>query len=189
MFGRGLPRDDEKATDPLRAVLDQALDAVVSIDQNNVVTYFNTAAERLWGYTAEETVGQNVKMLVPSEIRAHHDGYVNANRETGQDKIVGTSRDIQVECKDGSRRWCNLSLSRVVTKEGTLYTAFVKDITEQHEATERIDQTLEQCLDAVVTIDENNHVIFFNAAAERLWRCSRHDVLCLLYTSPSPRDA
>jgi methyl-accepting chemotaxis protein len=161
----------------LRAILDQAIDAVVTIDDANIITYFNAAAERLWGYSAEEAIGQNVKMLVPSEIRSVHDDYVNANRETGVDKIVGTSRDIQIERRDGTRPWCNLSLSRVVSETGTSYTAFVKDITEQHEAVERIDQTLEQCLDAVVTIDEDNNVIFFNAAAERLWGCSRGDVM------------
>ncbi len=177
MFGRRTNSHDGNDPDSLRAVLDQAIDAVITIDDNNIVTYFNASAEQLWGYTAAETIGQNVKMLVPSEIRTHHDGYVNANRTTGQDKIVGTSRDIQIERKDGSRPWCNLSLSRVVTSVGTSYTAFVKNITEQYEAIQRIDQTLEQCLDAVVTIDEKNKVIFFNAAAERLWGCSRHDVL------------
>ncbi|MEM9133840.1 MAG: PAS domain S-box protein [Actinomycetota bacterium] len=178
MFGRQTHHhDDQQDPRTLRAVLDQAIDAVVTIDDDNIVTYFNASAERLWGYTAAEAIGQNVKMLVPSEIRAQHDDFVNANRTTGQDKIVGTSRDIQIERKDGARPWCNLSLSRVKTKTGTSYTAFVKDITEQHEAIERIDQTLEQCLDAVVTIDEDNKVIFFNASAERLWGCSRHDVL------------
>lgn len=177
MFGRTLRHDDHQDLNSLQAVLDQAIDAVVTIDDDNTVTYFNASAERLWGYRAEETIGQNVKMLVPSEIRAQHDDFVNANRATGVDKIVGTSRNIQIECKDGSRPWCNLSLSRVETGEGTSYTAFVKDITEQHEAIQRIDQTLEGCLDAVVTIDERNNVIFFNGAAERLWGCSREDVL------------
>ncbi len=168
------PREESS----LREVLDQAVDAVVTIDNDNIVTYFNAAAERLWGFTSDEVVGNNVKMLVPRAIQEHHDGYVNANRETGQDKIVGTSRDIQIEKRNGDTAWCNLSLSKVAHDDGgTSYTAFVKDITAQKEAQLIIDQTLEGCLDAVVTIDEHNDVIFFNAAAERLWGCDRSEVL------------
>lgn len=169
LFGRN--------TDQQKQVLDQCIDAVVSIDDSNNVTYFNRAAEKLWGYTQTEVIGRNVKMLVPKEIQANHDNYVNANRRTGQDKIVGTSRDIQLERKDGVRIWCNLSLSKVRQDGKISYTAFVKDITEQKEAKDRIDQTLEQCIDAVVTIDENNNVIFFNGAAEKLWAISRDKVL------------
>ncbi|MBF7072592.1 PAS domain S-box protein [Glaciecola sp. MH2013] len=157
--------------------LDQAVDAVVSIDVDNKVTFFNKSAQKLWGYKQEEVIGQNVKMLVPSDIRSSHDDYINNNRTSGRDKIVGISRDVELFTKSGERIWCNLSLSKVKTKKGIEYTAFVKDITEQKEALFIIDQTLEQCLDAVVTIDEQNKIVFFNAAAERLWECDRNEVL------------
>ena len=88
-------------------ILDQAIDAVISIDEKNCVTYFNSAAERLWGYSKAEVLGKNVKMLVPSEIRANHDDYVNNNRKTGQDKIVGTFREVELERKDGQRVWAS----------------------------------------------------------------------------------
>ncbi len=94
-------------------VLSQALDAVVSIDEKNLVTFYNAAAEQLWGFKREEVVGKNVKMLVPHAIQHQHDGFVNANRDTGQDKIVGTSREIEIERKDGSKVWGSLSLSKV----------------------------------------------------------------------------
>ena len=161
MLGKWFGRHNDQQ----KQVLDQCIDAVVSIDEHNNVTYFNRAAEKLWGYTQSEVIGRNVKMLVPRDIQANHDNYVNANRSTGKDKIVGTSRDIQLERKDGQQIWCNLSLSKVHQDGKIAYTAFVKDITEQKEAVDRIDQTLEQCIDAVVTIDENNNVVFFNRAA------------------------
>jgi len=165
--------DDQK----LSSVLEQALDAVVMIDGANLVTFFNKAAESLWGYGRAEVIGQNVKMLVPADIQGNHDDYVNRNRETGEDRIVGTSRDIQVPCKDGSTVWANLSLSRVKMGDEITYTAFVKDITKEREAREVIAQTLEQALDAVVTIDYNNNVTFFNRAAEQLWGYERREVI------------
>lgn len=157
--------------------LDQAIDAVVSIDDRNNVTFYNQAAEHLWGFRREEVLGQNVKMLVPAAIRSQHDGYVDRNRDTHEDRIVGTSREVELERKDGSKVWVSLSLSRIKLGSRTFYTAFLRDITLQREAQEIVRQTLEQALDAVVTIDENNAVTFFNGAAERLWGLSRQDVL------------
>lgn len=157
--------------------LEQALDAVVSIDERNNVTFFNRAAEALWGYRRDEVLGRNVKMLVPKLHQPQHDHYVDSNRSSGQDKIVGTSRDVEIERKDGSRVWGNLSLSKIRLGDRIVYTAFVKDISRERTAREIINQTLEQALDAVVTIDKDNNVTFFNAAAERLWRLSRQEVL------------
>lgn len=159
-------------------VLMQAIDAVVTIDEHNNVTFFNASAERLWGYAADEVLGKNVKMLVPQEIQHRHDGLVNANRTTGVDKIVGTSRDIEVPRKDGETRWCNLSLSKVDVGGGDIhYTAFVKDVTEEKLRRDMIAQTLTQALDAVVTIDEHNNVTFFNPAAELLWGYAAEEVI------------
>ncbi len=168
---------DYSERNSLEQVLEQAVDAVVTIDEHNSVTFFNAAAENLWGYTREEVLGQNVKMLVPREHQSSHDTYVNSNRTTGEDKIVGTSRDVEVPRKDGSRLWANLSLSKVVIDGKITYTAFVKDITEQRRAQEIVTQTLEQALDAVVTIDKNNNITFFNAAAEELWGYNRDEVM------------
>ncbi len=165
------------ARDVYKNVLSQAIDAVVSIDENNCITFFNRAAEKFWGYSEKEVLGKNVKMLVPQQIQADHDSYVNANRRTGQDKIVGTSREVEVERKDGTKVWGSLSLSKVRVGKQLLYTAFVKDITAEREQREMITQTLEQAIDAVVTIDRNNTVTFFNKAAESLWGYKRNEVI------------
>ncbi|MDK1310796.1 PAS domain S-box protein [Pseudoalteromonas ardens] len=164
-------------SDNTQAILDQAIDAVISINTKNNVTYMNEAAEKLFGYSRTEVIGKNVKMLVPREFSTNHDQYVNANRNGGPDKIVGTARDIQIETRSGDKKWCSLSLSKVRQSDGIHYTAFIKDITVQKEAQERIDQTLEQCIDAVVSIDHNNIVTFFNPAAERLWGYQRDEVI------------
>lgn len=163
--------------DPSHQILDLAIHAVVVIDDKNRVTYFNQAAEDLWGYTPDEVIGNNVKMLVPPEHRAAHDGFVDRHRRTNEDHIVGTSREVEMERRDGSRIWVDLALSKLTMGRKTFYGAFLRDITNEREQRQMIEQTLEQAIDAVVTIDENNEVIFFNAAAERLWGYSRDEVL------------
>ncbi len=168
---------EKEAQDRINQTLEQAIDAVVTIDDANNVTFFNSAAERLWGYSRDEVIGNNVRMLVPGQFQAGHDELVNANRRTGQDKIVGTSRDLELVRRDGAKVWVNLALSKVNLGKSITYTAFVKDISAQRSAQERINQTLEQAVDAVVTIDEDNNVTFFNASAERLWGYKRDEVV------------
>ncbi|MGP9833542.1 PAS domain S-box protein [Marinobacter sp. NSM] len=166
-----------RRSNSLQSVLEQCLDAVVSIDENNKVTFFNAAAERLWGYSRQEVLGNNVKMLVPSDIQQHHDEHINRNRKGGADKIVGTSRDVCMTRKDGSQVWVSLALNKVVSGRSITYTAFIRDITAERASREMINQTLEQALDAVVTIDEHNCIIFANSAAEKLWGYQREEML------------
>ena len=158
-------------------ILGQAVDAVVSIDENNCVTFYNTAAEHIFGYSREEVMGQNVKMLVPADIQPNHDKYVNANRTTGVNKIVGKTREVEITRKDGTKIWGQLSVSKVRLGNKIIYTGFMKDITPERKAFEMLKQTLEQAIDAVVSIDENNCVTFFNAAAEHLFGFGRDEVL------------
>ncbi len=169
--------DDRPAGRGAHQALERCLDAVVSIDDRNRVVFFNAAAERLWGCRREQVLGENVNRLVPGAIRDQHDGFVDRHRRSGDDRIVGTSRDVQLERFDGETRWVNLALSRFVVDGRQCYTAFVRDITEERQFRTLMESTLEQAVDAVVTIDEENRVTFFNAAAERLWGYERQEVL------------
>jgi len=168
----GFARDiteQRRAREETRQVLEQALDGVVSINKDNIVTFMNKSAEDLWGYSRREVIGQNIKMLVPKDIQSRHDGFVNSNRSTGQNKIVGTSREVIVTRKDGRTIDAALSLSKVEVDGEIGYTAFVRDITAEKFSKETIHQTLSQALDAVVTIDIDNNITLFNKSAEALW--------------------
>lgn len=171
--------------DLFKSMLQTAADAVVTIDDSKNVIFWNDAAERIWGYSADETIGKNIKHFVPKEHQKPHDGYVDANINTGVDKIVGTGREVEVERKDGTRVPVFLTMSKAQVDGKTYFTAIVKDITKQKEiekqaaeAAEINQQTLEQAVDAVVTIDgHTKEIIFMNTSAERLWKKKREDVL------------
>ena len=147
------------------------------IDERNRIKRYNRAAEALWGYSREEVINRNVSMLVSQEHRSRHDDYVDHHRKTGENRIVGTSREVEVERKDGSRIWVQLALSQVKVGRKKYYSAFVRDVTAERSAREMMQQTLEQALDAVVCIDEHNNITLFNKAAEVLWGCSRDQVM------------
>ncbi len=157
--------------------LKQSITAVVSINEKNNITFFNVAAEKLWGYSAKEVLGRNIKFLVPSEHQAQHDGYVNRHRDSGVDRIVGSHREVELQRKDGVRIWVELALSQVMVGRKKHYTAFVRDISEQRESREIVQQTLEQAIDAVVCIDESNNITFYNDSARELWGYTRDEVM------------
>lgn len=155
-------------------ILSQAIDAVVIIDDKNCVTFFNKSAEDLWGHPAEKVIGQNVRILVPRDLQQDHDTYVETNRETGEDKIVGTNRDVQLERADGSVIWANLSMSKIVEGGSITYAAFVKDVDEQYQNRARIEELLQQTSSkarqlAVVAEEANDAVVITNAEGQIVW--------------------
>lgn len=121
----------EKETIRNKMALEEAVDSIISINQNKEIIFFNKSAERMFGYSREEVIGKNVKYIVPMEHQGAHDGYVEANLRTGINKVIGTGRDLEMSRKDGSKFWGNLALSKANVEGETQYTAFVKDITEQ----------------------------------------------------------
>ncbi|SMX27480.1 Methyl-accepting chemotaxis protein II [Pelagimonas phthalicica] len=120
------------------ATLENAIDSVVVIDTDNRVVFFNRAAENLWGYSAEEVLGNNVKMLVPVEHQSRHDGYLEKNRTTERDTIVGSSRDLQLVRKDGTEVSVSLALSKMRIGKSWGYAAFVRNISEEYESLDRL---------------------------------------------------
>ncbi|GAB4247591.1 MAG: hypothetical protein Tsb0034_26820 [Ekhidna sp.] len=114
----------------IRQAVDQAVDAVITIDHNNSIIYFNDAAESLFGYTRDEVIGKNVKSIAPLEHRHNHYCYISNNRDTGVNKVVGKGREEKMVRKDGSSFIGQLTLSKVEFEDGFHYTAFIKDITQ-----------------------------------------------------------
>ncbi len=168
----GAMRDKVKESqETITQILEQSINAVVSIDEKNNITLFNPAAEALWGYKKDEVMGKNVKMLVPDDIKPNHDNLVNANRTTGHDKIVGTSREIKMFTKDGEQLWANLSLSKVKVGEKVLYTAFVNDITEEVNAREQfkiLSLVANETDNSVVITDKDGLIEYVNPGFTRL---------------------
>lgn len=122
--------DDEVAQDLNQLALSRCLDAVVFIDDKNEVIFFNDAAERLWKMPRAEALGKNVSQLVPLQWRGQHDGFIETQRRTGAERIVGTTRDVPIERTDGSLAWGQLALSRADMGDKVFYTAFVREITD-----------------------------------------------------------
>ena len=121
-----------------RSIVDTAPDAIIVIDAQGVIESYSPAAERLFGYTADEVVGYNVKMLMPSPHREAHDGYLSRYRDTGERRIIGIGRIVVGRRKNGETFPMELSVGEIAAPGGNLFTGFVRDLTERQEAERRV---------------------------------------------------
>lgn len=122
----------------MRAILETAVEGIVTIDERGIVQQLNPAAERMFGYTAAEVVGQNVSVLMPSPHRAQHDQYIANYRQTGVARIIGIGRETIGQRKDGSVFPIDLSISEVKLASRRLFTGFIRDISERKQAEARL---------------------------------------------------
>jgi two-component system sensor kinase FixL len=114
-----------------RAIIESAVDGIVVIDARGHVEAFNRAAERLFGYAADEVVGHNVNMLMPAPYHDEHDGYLGRYRATGVQKIIGIGREVTGLRKDGSEFPLHLSVGEVFIEGESKFTGILHDLTER----------------------------------------------------------
>jgi two-component system sensor kinase FixL len=122
----------------LRSVLDTIPDAMVVIDETGIMRSFSAAAQRLFGYTAEEAIGQNVSLLMPSPYREQHDTYLARYFATGQKRVIGRGRTVTGSRKDGSTFPMELAVGEMVSGDRHAFTGFVRDLTERQETQQRL---------------------------------------------------
>jgi two-component system sensor kinase FixL len=114
--------------------------AVVIIDEEGVIRSFSSAAERLFGYSAGEAIGQNVQILMPSPDREAHDGYIRRYLRTAEPHIIGIGRVAVGERKDGSTFPIALSVAEMNSNGRRFFTGYARDLTERQETQERLEQ-------------------------------------------------
>jgi PAS domain S-box-containing protein len=120
----------------IRAIVDNAVDGIITIDEQGMVETYNRAAEKLFGYEADEVIGHNVKMLMPNPYAAEHDNYLANYRYTGHAKIIGIGREVVGQRKDGTTFPMELSVAEVKLGVRRIFTGIVRDITERRLAEE-----------------------------------------------------
>lgn len=118
----------------LRAFQDGTVDGIITIDAAGIVDSYNAACERIFGFSAEEVVGQSVSMLMPQAYRADHDRRLKDYLETGQAKIIGIGREMRGQHKNGSDFPMEISVSEVRTETKLLFSGIVRDITGRKRA-------------------------------------------------------
>lgn len=124
----------------LLSILETVPDAMIVIDEQGRIHSFSKAAERLFGYTPAEVLGENVKMLMPSPYREQHDGYIHRYLRTGERRIIGIGRVVVGLRKDGSTFPMELAVGEMRLESGRFFTGFVRDLTERQNTEARLQE-------------------------------------------------
>ena len=115
----------------LKAVVETAVDGIITFDENGIVASVNPAVENMFGYSAREVIGRNVAMLMPEPYRSEHDVYLSHYRQTGERKVIGIGREVRGRRKDSSEFPLDLGVSETMIGARRFFTGLLRDATNR----------------------------------------------------------
>jgi two-component system sensor kinase FixL len=133
-------RDTAAREAHLKSILETVPDAMIVIDERGIMQSFSAAAERLFGYSATEAIGKNIKMMMPSPYRESHDAYVDRYLRTGERRIIGIGRVVVGERKGGSTFPMELAVGEMRSGDKRYFTGFIRDLTERQKTEARLQE-------------------------------------------------
>jgi two-component system sensor kinase FixL len=128
----------------IQAILDTAVDAIITIDQDGVIEAFNQSASRMFGYQAEWIIGRNIRMLMPEPHRSAHDGYIGRYLTTGDARIIDIGRELTAVDADDREFPIYLAVSEIQVAGRRRFTGIVRDLTEQQASREALAEQREK---------------------------------------------
>ncbi len=174
-------RDNEER---FRSVVETASDAIVSIDAQGLVVFWNRAAETIFGYSADEIVGNDLAVIVPESLRDAHRAGMRRVVSTRVKKLIGKTIEITALKKDGTRFLVELSLAEVEMTQGIFFTGILRDITERNrvaaalrESEARYRLLVENATDIIYHADAEGRFDFVNPNAIRLMKYAESELL------------
>jgi PAS domain S-box-containing protein len=176
---------NQNAATRLTSLVDSAVDAIISVDDSQRIVLYNRSAERIFGWPASEALGQPLSMLLPERFRPGHAEHVGRFGATGvTSRRMSGSTVVYGLRANGQEFPVDASISQVDTPEGKLYTVILRDVTERVQAEReqarlaaRLSGLLDSAMDGIITVDEHQHIVLYNRAAERIFGWSPEQVL------------
>jgi PAS domain S-box-containing protein len=164
----------------LRAILETAVEGIITIDERGVIESFNPSAEKIFDRTAGEAIGQNVKLLMPDSYQREHNGYLKNYHQTGHAKIIGIGREVVGQRKDGTTFPMDLSVSEMRLANRRMFTGFVRDITERKKSEKALlhyAALVESSDDAIIGKTLGGIITSWNRGAEMIFGYLREEMI------------
>ena len=168
-----------------RAVIESALDGIISIDDKGTILSDNPAAERIFQFGPGDLIGQKIEVLMPKTIADAHDGYLEAYHRTGKRHVIGSVREVTGQRRDGTQFPLELSVSELRIGGRTIYTGLVRDISQRKAADEALKLTQERS-DLVIGAMSAGFWEWDLKAGTVFWSARAREILGLDATAPPP---
>src|SRR3984893_4572177 len=163
----------KEAGERMQAILDSALDCVITMDHQGKVVEFNPAVEKTFGYKRAEAIGQLLAdLIVPPALRGRHQRGLTHYLSTGEAPVLGKRIELTGMRSDHSEFPLELAITRIGAQEPPMFTGFIRDITERKQAEHRLREQaklLDLAQDAIMVRDMEDRVSFCNHGAEKLY--------------------
>ena len=122
----------------LQAIIESAIDGIITIDSSGHIESMNPASLNLFGYEQDEVTGKNIRILMPEPNKSAHDGYLERHQRTGEKRIIGIGREVLGLRKDQSTFPFRLSVNEVNYDDRRIYTGFIHDLSKEKSAEESL---------------------------------------------------
>ena len=169
----------------LAGVIASAMDSIITVDEEQCILLFNRAAEKMFRCVASEALGQPIARFIPQRFHAAHAGHIRKFGELGvTNRAMGAKNILWALRADGREFQIEASISQVVTGGRKLFTVILRDVTERVQAQQalleaqaRMSGIVASAMDAIITVDSQQRILVFNAAATNIFRCSEAEAL------------
>lgn len=168
----------------LKAILESAVAAILAIDSSGRIQVVNPAAEKMFGYAADEMIGKPVNILMPEPYQAQHDAYLHRHLSTGEKRIIGIGREVQGLRKDGTIFPLHLSVGAFEVGGQRFFSGILNDLSARARLQAEIDRqsllfqaVFDHVPEALVISSPDGEVILVNPAATRMFGYSAEDVV------------
>ena len=168
----------------LQHIVDASFDAMFSIDEVGKILMVNEAAVKLFGWTREEMLGQNIGMIAGQGEGKHHMKYMMAYKKSGKSKIMGTKREVTAVKKDGTEFVAELGIKEIQHGSERFYAGFLKDLTQEKKHLAEMKQreeiaqaAIDASFDPMLEINQRGIITMVNKATVSLFGWSKEELI------------
>jgi two-component system, LuxR family, sensor kinase FixL len=176
--------NDNQEIERLQAIIDSAIDGIITINELGIIESANPAAARIFGYSGNELVGKNVNILMPEPDHGAHDLYLKNYHTTSIRKIIGIGREVTGKKKNGELFPIQLGISEIKLDNKTIYSGIIHDLTRikdtenaLSESENRINAIINSAVDGIISITERGIILSVNPSAAKIFEYSESELL------------
>ena len=178
---RSLRNVETRAND----IVEAAMDPIITVDEEQTILVFNAAAEKVFAWPRDAVIGQPLNKLIPERFRDRHKSHIERFKTTGvTSRRMGGQTVLTGLRANGEELFIEASISQHKEDSKKLLTVILRDISERvrdemrlAQSEDRLRGILDSAMDAIVTIDADQHIVFFNTAAEAMFGCLQGDAV------------